>query len=377
VKRRASDVAERPRVSVLLPVRDGAAHLAEAVASLEAQTLADFEVIAVDDGSRDETPAMLAAWAARDPRVRVLTQRPGGIVAALERARVGAGAPYLARMDADDVSEPGRLAAQLALMEADPTLVACGTGVRYFPHEHVRDGARRYEAWLNAAVAPEEIAREIFVECPLAHPTFFLRARAVEGIGGYRDMGWPEDYDLLLRLWAAGGRLGQVDEPLLRWRERPDRLSRTDPRYAPEAFLACKLHHLRRTLLREREGVVVWGAGPVGKAAARALLAGDAVGSDVRDPHATAVPLLAFVDLDPRKIGQEIHGAPVLDTERGLLVGLAGGAARAAPQGAPQARAGGRVLHLAAVGQPGARERIRALLEASGLRELEDFVAIA
>jgi GT2 family glycosyltransferase len=359
-------VPARPLASVLLPVRDGARHLHEAISSLEAQTLEDFEVIAVDDGSTDETPDVLAAWAARDARVRVHTQPASGIVAALEHARASAQAPYLARMDADDVSEPTRLARQLALMEADATLVACGSGVTYFPEEEVREGTLRYQAWINAAVTPDELTREIFVECPLAHPTFFLRTGAVEAVGGYRDAGWPEDYDLLLRLWAAGGRLGKVPEPLLRWREGPDRLSRTDPRYTPEAFLACKVHHLRRTLLRGRVGVVVWGAGPVGKAAARALMATPAAGAAGATPRATpSTPLLAFVDLDPRKIGQEIHGAPVLDTEQGLEVGLRSGPG------------GGRVLHLAAVGQPGARERIRATLEGGGLRELEDFVAIA
>lgn len=333
-----------PIVSVLLPVRDGAEHLEEAVASLEAQTLEDFEVLAVDDGSTDATPEILAAWARRDARVGVMRQDATGIVAALERARDVARGRYLARMDADDVSAPTRLAEQLALMEADPALVACGTGVEYFPDESVRDGARRYQDWLNAAHAPEEIEREIFVECPLAHPTFFLRADAVSRVGGYQDHGWPEDYDLLLRLWAGGGRLAQVPAPLLRWRESAGRLSRTDSRYAPEAFLACKVHHLRATLLRGRDGVVVWGAGPVGKAAARALL--DA-----------GTKLRAFVEVDPRKVGQEIHGAPVLDTESGVRIGDA--------------------LHLAAVGQAGARERIRDTLRGAALSELRDFVAIA
>lgn len=342
----------RPLVSVLLPVRDGAAHLPEAIASLGAQTFTDFEVLAVDDGSGDETPDVLAEWSARDSRVRVLRQPSSGIVAALERARGEARAPWLARMDADDVCEPGRLAAQLARMEREPSLVACGTGVRYFPRREVRDGARRYEKWLNSAVTPDDIAREIFVECPLAHPTFFLRADAVAQVGGYRERGWAEDYDLLLRLWAAGGRLAQVTEPLLRWREGPDRLSRTDPRYGPDAFLACKVHHLGRTLLVGRAGVVVWGAGPVGKAAARALAAAG---------HA----LCGFVELDPRKIGQQIHGAPVLGVEEALS------------KYGPGEGSGGAPLHLAAVGQPGARDRIRGTLEGAGLRELEDFVAIA
>jgi glycosyltransferase involved in cell wall biosynthesis len=330
-------------VTVLLPVRDGARHLLEAIASIEAQTLAELEVIAVDDGSSDETPDLLHAWAARDRRVRVLRQEPSGIVAALERARAEARGRYLARMDADDIALPGRLAAQLELMERHPDLAACGTLVEYFPRGLVRDGARRYEAWINAAVTPDQIERALFVECPLAHPTFFLRADAVEAVGGYRDRGWPEDYDLLLRLWAGGGRLGKVPETLMRWREGERRLSRTDHRYAPAAFRACKAHHLSRTLLRDRDAVI-WGAGPVGKSLSRAL-ALEGVGLD------------AFVDLDPRKIGQEIHGAPVVDTQAGL--------ARLSS------------YHLAAVGQPGARRRLQALLTGAGLVEMADFVAVA
>ena len=229
-------------------------------------------------------------------------------------------------------------------MKSEPALALCGTGVRYFPRRDLRDGARRYERWINACVTPEEIAKNLFVECPVAHPTFFMRADAVARAGGYRDMEWPEDYDLVLRLWAAGERIAKVPETLLRWRDRPGRLSRTDARYGPEAFLACKVHHLRRTLLAGGRGAVVWGAGPIGKSAARAL-------------REAGTEVLAFVELNPRKLGQRIHGAPVLDIDEALAI-----------EG---------VLHLAAVGQPGARERIRGLLSGAGFEEPRDFVAIA
>lgn len=328
----------------MLPVRDGGSSLYEAIDSVVSQTFSDFEVIAVDDGSTDGTPAVLDDWAERDPRVRVLRQDPSGIVAALELARASARGRYLARMDADDIALPGRFAAQLALMEERTELVACGCGIEYFPKDAVRGGALRYESWINAAVTPLEIAASIFVECPLPHPTFFLRADVVDEVGGYRDPGWAEDYDLVLRLWAAGGRLGKVPDVLLRWREGADRLSRTDPRYAPESFLACKVHYLTRTVLQERLGVVIWGAGPVGKALSHAL-------------RASGVRLEAFVDLDPRKIGQEIHGAPVVDTQRGLRMREA--------------------YHLAAVGQAGARARILGAIRGAGFTEIGDFIAVA
>jgi cellulose synthase/poly-beta-1,6-N-acetylglucosamine synthase-like glycosyltransferase len=337
-------VSAAPPVSVLLPVRDAAEHLDEAARSLEAQTFADFEVVVVDDGSRDATPEILEGWRARDRRVRVLRQSPSGIVAALERAREEARGVYLARMDGDDVSEPDRLAAQHALMESEPDTALCGCGVTYFPTSSVRSGGIRYERWMNGCRTPGDIARDVFVECPVAHPTFFMRAETVARVGGYRDAGWPEDYDLVLRLWSAGERLAKVPEPLLRWRESPSRLSRTDRRYSPEAFLACKVHHLRETLLACGRRAVVWGAGPVGKSAARAL-------------RAAGTEVVAFVEVNPRQLGQRIHGTPVVGIDAALGIDA--------------------VLHLAAVGRAGARQRLRGLLAGAGPRELRDFVAIA
>ncbi|HZD06582.1 MAG TPA: glycosyltransferase family A protein, partial [Longimicrobiales bacterium] len=177
----------RPRVSVLLPVRDGVGHLPACIASLRAQTLQDVEFVVVDDGSTDATAELLGAWAQDDRRVRLLHQPPRGLVAALERARAAARGPVLARMDHDDVALPERLAAQLDLLEAHPGVVLCGCGVEYVPAGRVSDGARRYQRWLNGLVEPEAIERDLFVECPLAHPTFMARAGALEAVAGYRD----------------------------------------------------------------------------------------------------------------------------------------------------------------------------------------------
>src|SRR5687767_14297711 len=142
------------RLSVLLPCRNAAAFLHSCITSLAAQTFRDFEVIAVNDGSADETPQILSTWAERDTRVRVVETGPQGLIDALNAGLQLASAPMVARMDADDVAMPDRFEKQLRAFERDPDLVVCGTHVRYFPREIVRAGALRYETWLNSLVEP-------------------------------------------------------------------------------------------------------------------------------------------------------------------------------------------------------------------------------
>jgi glycosyltransferase involved in cell wall biosynthesis len=332
-------------ISILLPARDAAATLEESLESIRAQTHAEWELLAVDDGSQDETGAILDGWARRDGRVRVLRHGEGqGIVAALNTALASARGPVVARMDADDVALPERLERQLALLQGGLAEVV-GCQVRYFPEEAVADGARRYEAWLNGLLTPEQHARDIFIECPLAHPTFVLPRELLHAVGGYRARGWPEDYDLLLRLWRRGARLAKVPEVLLLWREAPGRTSRTHTDYHAEAFRRCKAHHLRRSYLAEDRPALIWGGGPFGKLLARELIA-------------EGVPLRGFVDLSPRRIGQVIYGARVLSQPEAFQLK-------------------GQAFGIAAVGQSGARDEIRAAMAEAGWVETVDFCCAA
>jgi glycosyltransferase involved in cell wall biosynthesis len=330
-------------VSVLLPVRDAADFVGECLASLAVQALADHEVIAVDDGSRDGSRALLETAARADPRVRVLTAAGRGLVAALNAALREARGPFVARMDADDVAHADRLALQSSRLETDGSIDILGCRVRLLGPASGNAGMRAYVDWQNALVDHDAIVRDLFVESPLVHPSVMARTATLRGLGGYRDFDGPEDYDLWLRAHAAGHRFAKTREALLDWRDRPDRLTRTDPRYAPGRFLVLKLEALLAGPLRQPRPVVVWGAGRVGKAWSRALTA-------------RGRPVAAFVEVDPRKIGQRIHGAPVVDV-------------------AAAARAG--ALHLAAVGDGGARERIRTEAARLGVADGRDLVAVA
>jgi glycosyltransferase involved in cell wall biosynthesis len=332
-----------PRLSVLLPARDAGATLAVALRSVQRQRETDFECVVVDDGSRDATRAVADGFAAADPRFRVIAGPREGLVRALNRGLAACRGELVARMDADDWMHRDRLALQAGALSGDPSLAGVGCHVRIFPRAGLTEGLRAYERWLRSIRDPERVRRDAFVECPIAHPTLVVRRATLAGLG-FRDCGWPEDYDLVLRLLACGARLGVVPRRLLGWRDGPGRLSRTHPAYAQERFVACKAAFLAEGFLAHAERYVLWGYGGTGRALRRALAAHGRTPSHV-------------VELHPGRLGQRIHGAPVVAPE-----------ALAALRGRPV---------VVSVAGEGPRAEIRAALAALRLEELRDFVCAA
>jgi len=293
---------ESPLVSVLLPVRDPGPYLEECIASLGRQTLSNFEVVAVDDGSTDGSAETLDAWADRDPRVRVVHREQEGLVATLNAGLELCRAPFVARMDADDISHPRRFELQVEEMEELPWVGVVSCLVRHFPWHGVGEGYRVYERWLNSLSTPEAIGRERFVESPVAHPSAMVRREVYQSVGGYLDTEWAEDFDLWLRLLEARVCFSKVERYLYFWREHTERLTRVDARYSVENFLRCKAKYLLSGPLADCERVVVWGAGQTGRRLSKHLL---------RDGS----PIEAFVDIDPEKIGSTLRKKPIIDPE--------------------------------------------------------------
>lgn len=332
-----------PLVSILLPAFNAAATLPAALRSIRRQTERRWECVLIDDGSTDDTLAIARRSAAGDPRLRVLAQPHRGLVAALNTGLQQCHGGLVARMDADDVMHRDRLDAQLTALRGDPSLAAVGTHVRLFPRRALGPGLRAYERWLNAMHTAAQVRADAFVECPIAHPTLMIR-RDLLARYGYRECGWPEDYDLVLRLLAAGHGVGVVPRRLLLWRHHALRLSRTSPRYAIGRFTACKAAFLAADFLAQSDTYTLWGYGATGRALRRALLA-----------HGKRVA--HFVEVHPGRLGQVIDGAPVIAPDalaelprRPAVVSVAGSAPR---------------------------NRIRAFLAQLGWREIDDFVCAA
>lgn len=326
--------------------------------SVVRQTHGNWECVVVDDGSTDHSARIVRQYAARDSRVRLVDSPHRGLVASLNLGIDHCRAPFIARIDADDWMHRERLALQVAELKTNPQLCGVGCHVRLFPRpttshngeralpgeaDNARKGRGGYEAWINGIITSQDVAREAYIECPIAHPALMIR-RDVMTDCRYRDMGWAEDYDLVLRLLNDGASLAVVPHRLLAWRDHEARLSRTSNTYSIAKFIACKAHHLSESLLKDQKEYVLWGYGDTGRAIANALAS--------RGRHPSHI-----VELHPRRIGNTIRGAPVIHPDDLAVLE--------------------RKPLVASVAGAGARNEIRAALEAIGYVERKDFVCTA
>jgi len=333
-----------PRISVLLPYRNAAPTLEEALDGvLDQRGAGDVEVLAIDDGSTDGGRDVVDRLAARHAGLHSLASAAPGLVGALTTGLLHCRAPFVARMDADDVCLPGRFAACADMLERQPELAVAATQVEAFPDEALADGMRRYVAWQNRLVSAADHARELFIESPLCHPSVMIRREALDRVGPWREGDFPEDYDLWLRLDGAGWDLAKVPAILLRWRHASGRATFADPRYGRDRFVAVKAPHLAHPLRAIGRPVAIWGAGRTGKRLAREL-------------EHSGLQAHRFIDIDPKKIGGTARGRPV--------------------ESSASIRAGGECV-VVAVSQWGARDLVRQQLVKARCREGVDFLCAA
>jgi hypothetical protein len=201
------------RIDVLIPAYNAASTLREAIESVRTQTVDDIRIVVVNDGSKDETPAIAAEIAQRDPRVVLINTPNRGIVEARNEALRGATSEFIACLDADDVAFPHRLERELDYLNAHPDCVAVGAHVEHID-EH---GAVLTDMQQPTPPGDADPAKAPALEPYIIQSTLLARRADVVAAGGYRHVPNSEDSDLFWRL-AERGALVNLAEKLGKYR---------------------------------------------------------------------------------------------------------------------------------------------------------------
>lgn len=204
-------------IDIVMPVKNGISTLVPSVESMLEQSLGDIRLIVVDDGSTDGTREIIDRFRERDRRVVPATSPGIGIVAALNHGISLSDAPFIARMDADDLSVRTRLELQHAFIQDRPELAAVGSRVCLF-------GAKT--GCPTMMLTPEECRNAMGLFCPVSHPTILIRRKSLDRLGQYYSEEFPyaEDYEIFSRLIEVGD-LSNINQPLLYYRLHPDQIS--------------------------------------------------------------------------------------------------------------------------------------------------------
>jgi glycosyltransferase involved in cell wall biosynthesis len=202
-----------PLVSVLLPVYNAERYLAAAVESILQQRFSDFELLLIDDGSQDQSGQILQAYAERDPRIRLIRRANRGLIATLNEMLALALGEFLARMDADDIATPDRLALQVQFLQQHPEVVCVGGAFDLI------DAQGRTVQWVPMPEQDAEIQEMLLIgRTVINHPAALIRRSALLQIGGYDStMPTVEDLDMLLKLGEIG-KLANLPDSVLQYR---------------------------------------------------------------------------------------------------------------------------------------------------------------
>lgn len=212
-----------PKVSIIMPCRNGAGTVTQALRSLTRQTYRDIEILVLDDGSEDDSLEYIARVAREDTRVRTISTPKSGIVQSLNRLVASSGGEYIARMDADDIAHPERIEKQVALISSNPQIGIAGCWVRTF--------GQLKETW-HCSQWDNKVKNQLLLGMtPLCHPTWLVRATLFHRFPYESAFEYVEDREWLGRIFYSDREVqfGAVPEILLYYRTHPNSVTASHP----------------------------------------------------------------------------------------------------------------------------------------------------
>jgi glycosyltransferase involved in cell wall biosynthesis len=263
-----------PKVSVVLPFYNAEKTLYAALQSIANQDYTDWECVMVNNNSSDGSRDIALGWEHHDPRFTLVKEERQGVMFASNRGAEEGRGTYLARMDADDVSLPGRLRLQSEFLDQNPEFGAVAGKVLHVGDPQNTEGFRRFVEWSNSLCTYKEIYHRRFIEAPIVNPTAMWRRSTMEQHGMYLAGDFPEDYEMWLRWLDRGVKIAKLHEVILEWHDSEQRLTRTDPIYSDRSFFEIKSKYLAKWLAENNSfhpRVTVWGASRISRRRARIL----------------------------------------------------------------------------------------------------------
>ena len=291
----------KPLISILTPFKNTEQYLPECLDSINKQSYQNWELLIVDDHSTDSSFAIVNAYAEKDKRIKLYTNKGQGIINALQLAFSESSGQYITRMDSDDIMHPEKLRTMYNdLNISGKSHVALGL-VKYFSEAGIGDGYAKYEAWLNTLTTKGTNYSEIYKECVIPSPCWMMHREDFLKCAAFTPNRYPEDYDLAFRFYKNNMTCIPSETVLHYWRDYSSRASRTDEHYAENHFLELKVDYFLELNHDASRPLTIWGAGQKGKKVAGLL-------------KQKGIDFIWICD-NPKKIGKHIYEELLHDFE--------------------------------------------------------------
>jgi glycosyltransferase involved in cell wall biosynthesis len=258
-------------ISIVMPVKNAFKYLEECILSIQNQSLADWELIAINDNSSDDSIHILNKFSDSDSRIKVFNNDGKGIIDALILAYSKTEGEFISRMDADDKMHPNKLQMLSDSLRENPKAIITAK-VSYFSDTELGQGYLDYQNWLNQFIDQQNHYSGIYQECVLPSPCWMMTRSTLDALGGFKSLSYPEDYDLCFKAYQKNIQILGVNEILHYWRDYSERTSRNDPNYADNTFIGLKTRYFIACDNKSDQPLILWGAGKKGKKIARLLI---------------------------------------------------------------------------------------------------------
>lgn len=249
-----------------MPFKNTQKYIKTCIESILIQSHRNFELLAVDDHSSDDSYKIISEFAKLDPRIKVFKNPSKGILPGLDYVYSQKSGSYITRMDSDDIMPQNKLTELKNILDSSKVPTVATGLVQYFCDENkIGLGFVRYQNWLNEISKKSSHYQDIYTECPVASPCWMMYSKDYDSIGAYQIKTYPEDYDLFYRWYQAKFEIKASQKILHLWRDHQTRASRNDPNYLDQCFFTIKIKYFKKFHYKRERPLVVWGAGPKGK----------------------------------------------------------------------------------------------------------------